>query len=265
MLRAKNEEEFLRVAATSIVDAVDEIVLVDNQSSDRTADIAAELAREFPGKVVCFSYPHSVSRVGAETRALLRDSGAQAVGLSAIFYNWCLARCGNPYVLKWDADMVATDELSREIEAWRSSGDHFLCFRGANIHPDRAHLAASKITDPVLLQQKLPLQDVPEWATALSYDSLEPRLFPRQGAEFRSDSGWTQRLWSPQLDWTPEGVPLTRAAQTACFLHLKLCKRNPFSNYSEDLAELIATNVAVGPRINAEYRALLSVHGLVGP
>src|SRR5208282_2632090 len=63
MMRVKNEEAFLRASAESILPLVDEIVIIDNDSTDATPRIARDLARSHPGKIRVCHYPHAVARV----------------------------------------------------------------------------------------------------------------------------------------------------------------------------------------------------------
>src|SRR5438105_10685650 len=109
MLRVKNEEAFLRVAVESIVDLCDEVVIIDNASTDSTATIARELARANPDRVRVCIYEHDVARVGSENRELIATAGGRrSPRLLSNYYNWCLRRCRMNFVLKWAGDMIAT-------------------------------------------------------------------------------------------------------------------------------------------------------------
>jgi hypothetical protein len=116
MLRVRDEEEFLHAAVSSIADLVDEIVLVDNQSTDRTPEIVRQLASEHSDKVAVHAYPHPVARVGAEQAAAARGRREAGVRTLAEYYNWCLARCREPFVLKWDGDMIALPAFADWLE-----------------------------------------------------------------------------------------------------------------------------------------------------
>ncbi len=257
MVRVKNEEEFLYPAVKSIAGAVDEIVLIDNLSADRSPLIMEALAREHPAKVVRAAYRHDVLRVGRESRALASEPGfRRSPHLSANYYNWCLRRCSRPFVLKWDADMIATDAFRAALEEWRRSPKLLLTFRGANVHPDRRHLAASRIGDREELRASSDTQDVPIWAAALEYDFYEPRLFPKAFARYEMGLRWTQRLSRPFHYAILAGGASTRVPDP-CFLHLKLLKKAPFSSYSDDLARTIASNLAVGPALEPGWEAVL--------
>ena len=103
MVRVKNEEEFLAAAVRSIVDSVEEVVVVDNGSTDATPAVIASLRADYPRTIVSHRYPYEIARVGSETWELLAASAGASPHLSGTYYNWCLRRCTQPYVLKWDA------------------------------------------------------------------------------------------------------------------------------------------------------------------
>jgi len=257
MVRVRNEEEFLYPAVSSIAALVDEIVLVDNLSSDATPAVIQRLVAEYPGKVVAHHYPFAVRKVGGESAALAATRrGRSSPELSATYYNWCLHRCTRPYVLKWDGDMVATGAFARALERWRRSPASVLIFHGANVHPDRRHLLAAKVTDREALAAGLHAPGMPAWATSLTYDYAEPRLFPALLARYGPGTGWTQRLRSPFLR---RGVRAhaCRTVGEPCYLHLKFCKAAPLAHYSSDLAHAIGANIALGPPLEPEELALL--------
>jgi glycosyltransferase involved in cell wall biosynthesis len=86
IVRVKNEEEWIEPCLRSVSDAVDELVVVDNGSTDGTPEILAGLARALAPKLRLFSRP------GLDHVAL------SGFALSQSTYRW---------VLKWDGDFVA--------------------------------------------------------------------------------------------------------------------------------------------------------------
>lgn len=257
MVRVCNEEEFLREAIRSIVDIVDEIVLVDNASNDGTPEVVHALKADYPGLMRTYEYPHAITRVGRETWELSeRDPDGRSPCLSSSYYNFCLEQCTRPYVLKWDGDMVAVDEFQQHVADWRSSGRPVMVFHGANVHPDRRHLIAARTADREALISKLEVPGLPQWATSLSHDYPEPRLFRRQGARYETTLLWTQHLSTPLSGGGSRSTDRF-VVETPCYLHLKFCKRDPLSNYSPDLAEVIRTNITVGRKLRPAELAIL--------
>ena len=95
-------------------------------------------------------------------------SGRHSPRLLANYYNWCLAKCKMKYVVKWDADMVATPKLVDAVSYFRDSSAQVMCGSGANVHPDRIHYVA---TDGFYS----------------SIEDYEPRLFVRRFARYIDD------------------------------------------------------------------------------
>lgn len=113
MVRVRNEERYLGSALRSILGVFDEIVVIDNASEDRSAEIVREVQAEAgPGvKIRLVSYPHRISRFGPEHGATPEDSVE-----SAVYYtNWSLSNCRYRYVCKWDGDMVLRRAARRPL------------------------------------------------------------------------------------------------------------------------------------------------------
>jgi len=257
MVRVRNEADYLYASVSSIVHHVDEVVLIDNLSTDGTAQIQETLRREHPDKITLHAYPYRIRRVGHENWELWeREPERSSMHLSANYYNWCLARCRYSHVLKWDGDMVALDALHQALDDWRHSDKQILIFRGSNLHPNKTNLIAAKTRRRDALLARLRVPALPKWATTMTHDHLEPRLFPRFSSEYRCLNGWTQSLVSPFLN------PLHRKdfaheLKDEAFIHLKFCKEDPWAGYSDDLAAVIASNMTVGPPASQEVMATI--------
>lgn len=258
MVRARNEEEFLYPSVKSIVDHVEEVVIVDNGSTDATPQVIDRLCAEHPDKIAKHHYPHTVRRVGRENWELAEAPETRSSPrLSANFYNWCLERCSGTHVVKWDADMIAAPLFHRELARWRASTQEVMVFFGANVHPDRRHLIRARETEPEALLARLQFRAMPDWVAWLTYDYPEPRLFPREDAVYVSVP-WTQTLETPHLEGDGR-----YEVEAACYLHVKFCKREPLSNYTDDLADLIAGNIDVGPPLEPAWLDELRRWGLL--
>ncbi len=262
MLRLRNEEEYLDAAVRSIVEVVDEVVLIDNLSTDRTPAVMANLKSDFPDRVEVYQYEHEVAPVGADTWKLVNDSPDQrSPRLLANYYNWCLERCAYPYALKWDGDMIALEGLRRRILRWKATGRPILIMQGANVHPSLEHLADARCTDRTTLLDGLEVPALPSWATDLTYDFPDPRLFPKLFARYTSELMWVETLDSP---FYRSGARSTHCeeAESPAYLHMKFCKRDPFSAYSPDLAAAIAGNIVPGEPLTPEHSRELARWGV---
>jgi hypothetical protein len=246
MMRARNEEQFLYASVKSIVDHVDEVVLIDNLSTDRTPEIIAALCNEYPGKVVSFSYPFEIRRAGRETLELASSpNGRASPHLLANYYNWCLRCCTNPFVLKWDADMLATEAFYVSLDAWRRGYWLTMTFAGANVHPNRTHLIADDTR-------------YTGYTREAAFTRTEFWLFPRWLTRFETDT-WSQSVKGRLLSST-EASRYRYHLQDAAFLHLKLCKLDPFSNVSP--SDLVAAGVSgsdlpLGVPLSSDWRQVL--------
>jgi glycosyltransferase involved in cell wall biosynthesis len=238
MVRVRNEEEFLLASVESIVDLVDEVVLIDNCSTDATPKLIDELVRAYPTKVRSYEYPHDVARYGAENEELAATfGGRRSRRLLANYYNWSLRRCHEPFILKWDGDTVALPALGPALERFRTSPALSLWHLGVNLHDDREHLIGGH-----------PQED------------LEPRLFYRRFAHYTNDLGYCEQLKSPYVGVYDTYVEKCREP---LYLHLKHCKVDRYSNMSANLVPQV-TRVAQQPGapITDDVRAALEAWGL---
>lgn len=108
VLRVKNEARSLPWVLPPLFRAVQEVVVIDNQSDDGTPEVAREVAERAGAgdRLTVTEYPFDVSRCGAEHLGTPEDS----VHNLAYFYNWSFAHVRTAYSMKWDGDMVLTAE-----------------------------------------------------------------------------------------------------------------------------------------------------------
>ena len=108
VMRVKNEARSLPFVLPSLLHAVQRVIVVDNDSDDGTPDVARRIATEqrADDRVEIKSYPFRVSRCGPEHLHTPVDS----VHSLAYFYNWSFSGVRTAYSLKWDGDMVLTDD-----------------------------------------------------------------------------------------------------------------------------------------------------------
>jgi hypothetical protein len=258
MIRIRNEAEFLEAAVQSIIDDVEEAVLVDNLSTDDSPVIIERLARRWPSKVRVARYPYAIRRIGWENWEYAADPERRSSPhLSATYFNWCKDRCTRDYVLNWDGDMIATSHFRETVAAWKRSDARVVFLRGVNVHPDREHLIAAVSTDREAILRSLRVPGLPRWATHMTRDSPEARIYPTAGSTFTADRLWTQRIATPFVD-EDSSRRYVREADGVGYLHMKFCKRDPFSNYSDDLAGVLSSNFTVGPVLDPDWKALVA-------
>ncbi|MCP4011086.1 MAG: glycosyltransferase [Proteobacteria bacterium] len=114
MIRVKNEEETIVRSIESILPFFDEILVVDNASTDGTRKLLNALARKHHSHstIRILSYPFAVARCGME-HAQTSESSLHNL---AYYYNWCLGQCRTSHVVKWDADMVLINDCVVKIQ-----------------------------------------------------------------------------------------------------------------------------------------------------
>ena len=107
LILAKNEEKFIAACIKSVSDFADEVVVIDDFSTDATAKISAELG----ARVV--------------QRALAGDwGGQQTFAIKQAKFDW---------VFFIDADERATPELSAEIKKILAADDKQIAWRTARL------------------------------------------------------------------------------------------------------------------------------------
>jgi glycosyltransferase involved in cell wall biosynthesis len=102
IIRAKNEELNIKDCIETVVDLVDEIIFVDNGSTDLTYDIVKKYC-EIYKNIKLYKYNISVSKAGIEHQNALKNNNKNTLGT---FYNWCLSKATYYNVFKWDADFI---------------------------------------------------------------------------------------------------------------------------------------------------------------
>ncbi len=102
IIRAKNEEPNIKQCIESVVDLVDEIILVDNNSTDNTLNLMKFYESKYEN-VKVYQYKINVSKVGIEHKNALANKNKNTL---STFYNWCLSKTTKYNVFKWDADFI---------------------------------------------------------------------------------------------------------------------------------------------------------------
>ena len=119
VLRVKDEAANLPFVLPPLLRCTDAVLLVDNGSTDGTAEVAVEAARVAGAadRLTVRAYPFDVARAGAEHLAVHERS----VHSLSYFYNWAFAQVDTAYSWKWDGDMVLTreGELSLRDLGWQ--------------------------------------------------------------------------------------------------------------------------------------------------
>ena len=115
VLRVHNESRWIPHSLPPMLRSTSAVVLVDNRSTDGTAELATEVAESLglADRLTVVEYPHVLSRCGAEHLGTPAESPQSLVE----FNNWALRQVRTRHALKWDGDMVLTREGEALISA----------------------------------------------------------------------------------------------------------------------------------------------------
>ncbi len=249
MLRVKNEEEYLFEAITSIVNHVEEVILVDNQSNDNTPLIIEKLKKLYPKKVFSYTYSYLIAKVGKESKKLAlknKNSPSHIVN----FTNWCLDKCTKPYILQWDGDHIATEELYQGIEKFKKSESHLFFSQGLNIFPDLQH-SVKTIQNKESLDSTLFKGALDSYLDKLTWN--ECRIFPKKFSKNTYEYPYWETFSNPFL-FFPKYHFLDK---NISFLHLKFLKSDSYQILSKDIKKVLQDNLFPGEMLEKKYTRLL--------
>lgn len=124
LIRAKNEEFMVAQCIQSIIDIANEIIFVDNNSTDMTFQIATLFAEKY-SNIFVYQYNIDVPKVGIEHEIAVENNSPNTL---ATYYNWCLSKVTRYNVIKWDCDFIPIKEnLIKMIKKYNleKRDDHF--------------------------------------------------------------------------------------------------------------------------------------------
>jgi len=188
VVRAKNEARALPWVLPPLLRAVRHVVLVDNESTDGSADVARRVAGDLGAvdRLEVHTYPFAIARCGEEHL----ETPAASLHSLAYFYNWSFSHVRTGYALKWDADMVLTDVAAGVLRdlAWQ--------------------LEASQVVVKIP-RYSLYVADDHRAFLDVGLTNCEPWAWPnRPGYSFVKAMEWEQPLWPAELptivlpDWS---------------------------------------------------------------
>lgn len=206
VLRVRDEAASLPFVLPHLFAAVDRVILVDNGSTDGTAEVARQAAEQCDAvdRLEVRDYPFAVARCGPEHLATPPDS----VHSLTYFYNWSFSLVRTGFSLKWDGDMVLTPtgvSLLRDL-AWQS-----------------------EVVDMVVKIPRYPLYVADERRAFLDLGmaNAEPWGWPNKpGHHFVKALEWELPMW-------PEDIRKVTLPQWCCF-ELKHLDADEFAHWSVD-------------------------------
>lgn len=104
--RLYNAEDFLEKTVESHIQYFDEIILVNNNSTDNTEEICIKLEKKHPDKVKFYNYPHEVYKIWTKKYNSTKDNSIHSL---SYYYNWTLSQTTHRYTIKLDDDHLCID------------------------------------------------------------------------------------------------------------------------------------------------------------
>jgi len=107
-VRCRNEEEYIVASLLSSYRVFDEIVVILNNSTDRTRELVEDLMTDHPA-IRLVEYPQECAAAGAGYLEAVEKNPERSL---AAYYNWSLAQTRFSHVCKWDGDMIALPDFA---------------------------------------------------------------------------------------------------------------------------------------------------------
>lgn len=118
LIRARNEAKFIGLCIDSCIDALDELIVVYNDCSDRTEDILEEKMKQYPGKLKIFPFNHNIlsHNLSKEEFEYAISLPEDSLRLHSTQCNYALSKASYKYAMKIDPDQIY---FCDEIKTWR--------------------------------------------------------------------------------------------------------------------------------------------------
>lgn len=139
--RVKNGQEFIELAILSVCPLVNEIIFVDNGSTDNTLKIIFDLKKRLKGNVEIkiFHYHEKLSLAGDGYMESVKNYPDTSL---AKFYNYCFSLGSGDYLMKCDAHYIFTPKgLIKIYNALKKEPD-IIQYSGVEIYGKRMGVEA---------------------------------------------------------------------------------------------------------------------------
>lgn len=111
--RLKNAEHFLELVIESHINYLDEIILVDNKSTDNTKNICNKMVLKYPDKIKFYEYNYEV--VCYWNNFIPKINSIHSLWY---YYNWCFSKSKYKYVMKLDDDNLLIPDVWEKIREY---------------------------------------------------------------------------------------------------------------------------------------------------
>lgn len=248
LIRARDEEKTIGQSIESLLALTipHEIIIVLHLCTDRSEEIVSAFS-EANDQIKVYTYEHEISRAGYQTLATDKASKHHLVTYS----NWCFDKANYPWIFKWDADFIATNDLItflNERDWVKEKKAYRICAKNSTHCNKEPYLMSgvigyskyifwevmtfshgtefNEVPDNVYIEHSSELDDIK------SYWNKDPWYLTSDKAEA---SLVISRMESLEQEFGPEPVGMARASNPECdTLFFKIKQAQPsYVNFTE--------------------------------
>jgi hypothetical protein len=249
LIRVKNEEETIYKNLMDVIDLVDEIIVVDNNSTDNTLKILKELEKLY-SNIFVYQYKINVPRCGLEHIENYKKEGISKLNTLCNYYNWTASKATYNKKIKWDGDFYCIRENFYQFLNYFknfNTNSFAVWFSGLTVFQDLKntfHIKNLSYYDEyrLFLNNK---DDI--WSDALSYDKKINVCETSENFVSKINNDY-KFYWS---------FPI--------FLEIKMCSKDEFTGRSsllQDGRDSVDFNILKNLSENITDKSLLSTNNL---
>ena len=131
VFRVKNAEAYLETSVSSIAPICKEIIIIDNNSLDKTLEICAKLKENLKNicEVKVYSYNRELAIAGEEYAMHVNENNSLAE-----YYKFAFSKATSEFVMKADAHLLYTPLGLKRIQDKLKEGRRVIIFKGVEIY-----------------------------------------------------------------------------------------------------------------------------------
>ncbi len=141
--RVRNGDDFLEIVLESYLFLCDEIIIVDNNSTDNTADIAKKMAAKYPDRIRYYTYPFDTTTI---LEPEFSSTGTNSIYSFAYASNYAMSLAQYKRIIKVDDDNLLIQEraLALRDKVLSTDSDVYINIRWINIMQKDGQFGISK-------------------------------------------------------------------------------------------------------------------------
>ena len=117
IMRVKNEGTFIHDCVESCIDALDELIVVYNDCTDKSEEEIKKMADKYPSKIRYYAYPYEIRAFNLSQKEFeeIKNYPEDNPHLFSAYSNFALSKVTADYALKIDADQVY---FTNKLKEW---------------------------------------------------------------------------------------------------------------------------------------------------